>query len=58
MGGIMLAMANRISDKALSVLLRRAEAGACVPPDICGCIGGWYYKYNCYGSCVKSVTKC
>lgn len=63
---------NRLGDRLLGAFLPRADAGACIPPDPCGCykyscscVGTdvqrcyWRTKrYNCFGTCVWTTTTC
>jgi hypothetical protein len=58
---------NRLSDRALSTLLREETAGACVPEHGQSCIlghcdsNGWWYQcvssYSCSGVCSCTQTR-
>ncbi|MEY9891105.1 hypothetical protein ABIA31_004770 [Catenulispora sp. MAP5-51] len=58
---------NRLSDKALSTLLREETAGACVPEHGQTCVlgscgsNGWWYQcvttYSCNGACSCTQTR-
>lgn len=52
----MLRVIRRVSDEVLDVLLKGADAGACVPENghYCRCVNHCWYRYTCTGACAPA----